>query len=73
MTGVKLALARSIVRMRQVEQRSVQQLALEKRYVRKDGTASWLAVSASGVFDDNGKFLYSFGSCKTSINGSIPP
>ena len=33
--------------------------AAEKRYVRKDGTASWIAVSASGVFDDNGKFLYS--------------
>jgi PAS domain S-box-containing protein len=32
--------------------------ALEKRYVRKDGTSAWVAVSASGVFNEAGKFLY---------------
>jgi PAS domain S-box-containing protein len=30
----------------------------EKRYVRKDGTVTWVAVSASAVFDHQGRFQY---------------
>lgn len=33
--------------------------SLEKRYVRRDGSAAWLAVSATAVFDENGRFRYS--------------
>jgi PAS domain S-box-containing protein len=33
--------------------------SLEKRYTRKDGSAAWLAVSASAVFDQAGRFRYS--------------
>ena len=36
----------------------LKQYSLEKRYVRKDGTSAWVAVSASGVFDEAGRFLY---------------
>jgi PAS domain S-box-containing protein len=36
----------------------LKQYSLEKRYVRKDGTSAWVAVSASGVFNEAGKFLY---------------
>ena len=32
--------------------------SLEKRYIRKDGSAGWVAVSASAVFDENKRFLY---------------
>jgi PAS domain S-box-containing protein len=32
--------------------------SIEKRYVRKDGTVTWVAVSASAVFDDQGRFRY---------------
>jgi two-component sensor histidine kinase len=33
--------------------------SLEKRYRRKDGSAAWLAVSATAVFDEEGRFRYS--------------
>jgi PAS domain S-box-containing protein len=33
--------------------------SLEKRYTRKDGSAAWLAVSATAVFDEAGRFCYS--------------
>jgi PAS domain S-box-containing protein len=33
--------------------------SLEKRYVRKDGSAAWIALSASAVFSPSGRFLYS--------------
>jgi two-component sensor histidine kinase len=33
--------------------------SLEKRYRRKDGSAAWLAVSATAVFDQAGRFRYS--------------
>jgi two-component sensor histidine kinase len=33
--------------------------SLEKRYTRKDGSAAWLAVSATAVFDTDGRFRYS--------------
>jgi PAS domain S-box-containing protein len=33
--------------------------SLEKRYRRKDGSTAWLAVSATAVFDEEGRFRYS--------------
>jgi PAS domain S-box-containing protein len=36
----------------------LKQYSFEKRYVRKDGTSAWVAVSASGVFDEAGRFRY---------------
>jgi PAS domain S-box-containing protein len=33
--------------------------SLEKRSIRKDQSAGWLAVSATAVFDDDGRFQYS--------------
>ena len=33
--------------------------SLEKRYTRKDGSTAWLAVSATAVFDQAGRFRYS--------------
>jgi PAS domain S-box-containing protein len=33
--------------------------SLEKRYTRKDGSTAWLAVSATAVFDQEGRFRYS--------------
>jgi PAS domain S-box-containing protein len=32
--------------------------SIEKRYLRKDGTVTWVAVSASAVFDAQGRFRY---------------
>ncbi|MCX8094874.1 MAG: PAS domain S-box protein [Caldisericia bacterium] len=34
---------------------------IEKRYIRKDGNIFWGQLFASAVYDENGKFLYSFG------------
>jgi PAS domain S-box-containing protein len=47
--------------------------AVEKRYVRKDGSAAWVAVSASAVFAPDGRYLYGAGSCRTSTRPSAPP
>jgi PAS domain S-box-containing protein len=36
----------------------VEAYSIEKRYVRKDGTVTWVAVAASAVFDPQGRFRY---------------
>ena len=37
----------------------LQTYALERRYIRKDGSSAWLQMSSTAVFDNEGQFQYS--------------
>jgi len=41
--------------------REIDSYMIEKRYIRKDGSIFWGLLFASSSFDENGKFIYSFG------------
>lgn len=41
--------------------REIDSYEIEKRYIRKDGSIFWGKLFASAFFDENGKFIYSFG------------
>lgn len=47
--------------LRELAERAVQQFSLEKRYLHKDGRTIWVNITASAVFDAQGRLDYYLG------------